>query len=97
MVRQVAELQQFILIPMSQQMGEPVSEATQAGSQFGQLIESRDPSRTVITIWTYPDSFGQFRDVKRWLFERGFACAARPLPHGQPISGSPRGSRSAAQ
>ncbi len=97
MVRQVAELQQFILIPMSQQMGETIPDAIKPNSQFSQLVESFNPSRTVITVWTYPDSFGQFRDIKRWLFKRGFACAARPLPHGQPISGSPRGSRSAAQ
>jgi multidrug efflux pump subunit AcrA (membrane-fusion protein) len=96
-VRQIAELKQFILVPMSEQMGEPVADALELGSQFRQLIETMRPGATVITVWTYPDSFGDFRELKKWLFDRGFATAARPLPDGQPISGSPTGSRSAAQ
>ncbi|MCP4189585.1 MAG: hypothetical protein GY768_03035 [Planctomycetaceae bacterium] len=96
-VRQVAELKEFVLVPMSSRLGEPADEALLPDSQFAQLIESFNSSRTVITVWTYPDSFGKFRELKRWLYERGFACAARPLPADQPISGSPRGSRSAAQ
>ena len=67
------------------------------GSQFRQLVETMRPGATVITVWTYPDSFGDFRELKKWLFDRGFATAARPLPEDQPISGSPTGSRSAAQ
>ncbi len=96
-VRQVAELKQFILVPMSENMGEPVADALQPGSQFRQLVETMRPGATVITVWTYPDSFGLFRDLKKWLFDRGFATAARPLPDGQPITGSPSGSRSASQ
>lgn len=96
-VRQIAELKEFILVPMSDRLGEPVDDALAPNSQFTQLVESFNPRRTVVTVWTYPDSFGKFRDLKRWLYDRGFACAARPLPADQPISGSPRGSRSAAQ
>jgi hypothetical protein len=96
-VRQIAELKKFVLVPMSDDLGEPFPAALEPGSQFRQLVETMRPGSTVITIWTYPDSFGDFRDLKKWLFDRGFATAARPLPDDQPISGSPAGSRSAAQ
>jgi hypothetical protein len=96
-VRQMAELEQFVLIPISDEMGETVDQALRGGSQFTQLLETLRPGATVITVWTYPDSFHEFRQIKKWLFDRGFSTAARPLPDGQPISGSPQGSRSAAQ
>ena len=96
-VRQMAELAKFTLIPISDELGEPFDEALREGSQFRQVIASLRPEATVVTVWTYPDSYGQFRNLKSWLFDRSFATAARPLPDGQPISGSPAGSRSAAQ
>lgn len=95
--RQLAELKQFVLVPMSDELGETVDLALQDDSQFQQLLETMRPGATVITVWTYPDSFADFRRVKRWLFDRGFSTAARPLPEDQPITGSPQGSRSAAQ
>jgi hypothetical protein len=97
MVREIAELKQFVLVPVSDTLGEPVDEALSEGSQFRQMLESMRPGATVVTVWTYPDSFGDYRTLKRWLFDRGYSCAARPLPADQPISGSPDGSRSAAQ
>ena len=72
-------------------------EALKEGSQFRQVLATLRPKQTVVTVWTYPDSFGDFRVLKSWLFDRGYASAARPLPFDQPISGSPEGSRSSAQ
>jgi hypothetical protein len=46
---------------------------------------------------TYPESFGDFRTLKKALFDLGYTTAARPLPPGILIGGSPNGSRSAAQ
>lgn len=60
-------------------------------------LAGRDPSTTTVTVWVYPDSFAEFRKIKEHLYARGIATAARPLPAGTPISGGPRGSRSAAQ
>jgi hypothetical protein len=96
-VRQVAELERFVLVPLSDNLGEDLNTALTPNSQFRQQLAAYRPGETVITVWTYPDSYQQFGRLKRWLFERGFATAARPLPDGQPISGSPNGSRSAAQ
>ena len=91
------EFDQFILVPVSDDLGEPLAEALQEGSQFHTLLKAKDPQQTTITVWTYPDSFATFRELKLWLFQRGFLTASRPLPADQPIGGSPRGSRSAAQ
>ncbi|MCA9167948.1 MAG: hypothetical protein KDB23_09785, partial [Planctomycetales bacterium] len=96
-VRQLAELDQFVLLPLSEEIGETIAEALADNSQFRQLLETLRPGATVVTVWTYPDSYAEFRQVKKWLFQRGFASAARPLPEDQPITGSPNGSRSAAQ
>jgi hypothetical protein len=97
LVRQVAELKQFELVPLADDLGEPLAEALESGSQFRQSLDTFKPGATIVTVWTYPDSYAEFRELKRWLYDRGFACAARPLPAGQLISGSPQGSRSAAQ
>lgn len=96
-VREIAELEKFVLLSMNDDLGEPLGEALKNGSQFRQLVDTMPGNTTVVTVWTYPDSFGEFRELKAWLYERGFATAARPLPFGQPITGSPNGSRSSAQ
>ena len=96
-VREMAELDKFILLSVSDDLGEPLDDALRDDSQFRQMLSTMRPQGTVVTVWTYPDSFAEFRRLKAWLYERGFATAARPLPMGQPIMGSPNGSRSSAQ
>jgi len=92
-----AQLQRWTLIPVSSQLGEPVDEALAEGSEFRQAVAKLRPGRETITIWTYQDSFGSFRRIRKALYEAGFSVAARPLPLGVPISGSPEGSKSAAE
>ena len=96
-VQQRVELEKFVLIPETELAGEPVDAALQPGSDFRSRIDGIHPGRTTITVWTYPDSFHRYRDIKQALFKQGLLTAARPLPEGIPISGSPEGSRSAAQ
>lgn len=91
------ELKNFTLEPETEEHGFPVDEALQPGSRFRDIVASLDPSRTTITIWTYPDSYGDFRKVRDDLYEIGFTTAARPLPEDYPIGGSPQGSRSSSQ
>jgi hypothetical protein len=38
-----------------------------------------------------------YRTLREQLYQRGYSVAGRPLPEGQPIAGSPFGSKSAAQ
>lgn len=91
------ELERFVLVPVRDDLGEPVAQAFQPGSACQDILSQYDPNRTTVTVWVYPDSFGQFRALKEELYKRGFLTAGRPLPAGHPIGGSPDGSRSAAQ
>jgi hypothetical protein len=91
------ELEQVYLIDTEPNLGQPVDEAFLAGSEFRSRLASMKPQSTTITIWVYPDSFDDFRALKAELFKLGFLTAARPMPFGEPIAGSPSGSRSSAE
>jgi len=78
-------------------LGEPIDAALAEGSLFRRRLAQLNPERTTITVWIYPESFEDFRRLKKDLFHLGFTTAARPLPEGMYIGGSPDGSRSAAQ
>jgi hypothetical protein len=93
----VVQLDRWELLPMADDLGQPVEQALMPGSELHRALAETRPGRTTITVWTYPDSFGAFRRLKRALFDAGFATAARPLPEGIRIGGSPRGSKSVAQ
>jgi hypothetical protein len=92
-----AELRRWTLVPVDDELGEPIEEALAADSQFRRAIARYRPSQTAITLWVYDDSFEAFRRVRADLYEQGFQIAARPLPAGTPIGGSPGGTRSALQ
>lgn len=86
------------LEPETPVLGEPIEQAVQPSSQLmSGLARLGVGKRPTVTVWTYPDSFNEFRELKRALFEAGFSVAGRPLPAGKPIGGSPRGTKSAAQ
>lgn len=90
-------LDRFHLHPISDDLGDPVGVALRDGSQMRDVLAANRPQTTTITIWVYPDSFQFFHDLKDALYEMGYLTAARPMPPGQPIGGSPQGTRSAAQ
>ncbi|MCE5303303.1 MAG: hypothetical protein LLF97_09380 [Planctomycetaceae bacterium] len=90
-------LRRWVLVPVSDEQGEPVRLALQEGSDFRRTLVKILPGRTAVTIWVYPDGFEAFRQIRKELYRLGYAIAARPLPPGTPISGSPDGSKSAAQ
>lgn len=92
-----AALDQFVLVPVRDDLGEPVEEALAANSNFRGLLTQYNPKQYTVTIWVYPDSFQHFRKVRDTLLQAGFVTAGRPMPDGHPIGGSPEGSRSAAQ
>lgn len=91
------ELERFELDTTADNQGEPLAEALSPTGRLRLEMASRKSSETVVTIWVYPDSFDEFRQLKTSLFEEGFLSAARPLPEGIRIGASPHGSRSAAQ
>ena len=96
-VQRRVELEKFELTPISPALGETVTMALQRGSDFLGVINQQDEDRGTITIWVYPDSFGQFREIRGYLHKRGYTCASRPLPAGHPIGGSPDGTRTVSQ
>ena len=90
------ELVKWEIVPLSEQ-GEKVSEAITSPSLFWSNLAGHPSLSSTITIWTYPDSFDDFRSLKSELYNKGYAVAARPLPESAFISGSPQGTISAAQ
>lgn len=91
------ELEQVYLVDVEPNLGQPINEALQSGSELFARLSTMKPQSTTVTIWVYPDSFDDFRALKAELFQRGFLTAARPMPAGDPIAGSPTGSRSSAE
>lgn len=82
--------------PEETMRGEPEDVALSQGSRFYQALVSAGQD-TTLTFWVYPDSYQLYRKIQAFAHEQGFPIAARPLPHGVPISGSPNGTRSASQ
>lgn len=85
------------VVPVQSRLGEPADEALRDGSNFRRVLAQHSPQDTTVTIWTYPDSFSEYRTLNEELHRLGYATAGRPLPEGFPIGGSPHGSKSAAQ
>ncbi|HLA86318.1 MAG TPA: hypothetical protein VJL29_16145 [Thermoguttaceae bacterium] len=93
----IVRLEQFQLLPVSTQMGEPLDVALSYGSEFREALSRHRPGRSTVTAWVYPDSFDAYRRLRKELYQLGYTMAGRPLPEGELIGGSPGGSRSAAQ
>ncbi len=75
---------------------ETAETALSSGSRYQTILRASDPG-AALTFWVYPDSFSEVRQLQAAAHRAGFRVAARPLPIGIPISGSPDGSRSQAQ
>lgn len=94
----LVELERFVLLPTGQNPGEPLHEAlANPHSELLSRLNELGPRKATLTVWTYPDSFEEFRQLKAEMYKRGYLTAARPLPNGMPIGGSPDGSRSSAE
>lgn len=89
-------LTSFQLEPDPDILEETLEQALTRGSRFDLAIQTADPGST-FTLWVYPDSFQLYRQLQNRLHELGITVAARPLPKGIPIAGSPDGSASAGQ
>ncbi|MFM7036955.1 MAG: hypothetical protein ACKO2L_04465 [Planctomycetaceae bacterium] len=75
---------------------ETVEAAVQPGARFREQLETCPPD-AVVTLWVYEDSFAGFPLIRELAHSLSLRIAARPLPPGSPIIGSPNGSRSTAQ
>ncbi len=97
-VRQIGmRVIRWTVIPIASQLGEAVDEALAPTSAFRSALTGHQPDKTTVTLWVYPDSFEVFRLLRKELHQLGFGVAARPLPEGVMIAGSPQGSKSEAE
>ncbi|MDB5352292.1 MAG: hypothetical protein JWN86_3539 [Planctomycetota bacterium] len=85
------------IVPEHDLRGETFTTALGAASNFSRAIHRLNPARDVVTLWIYPDGFPLYRQLRETLHAQGFLVAARPLPAGMTIKGSPSGSASSAQ
>jgi hypothetical protein len=88
---------EFQVVPVGMQDGETIEKAMQPNSQLHRVLAMHSPHDTSVTMWTYPDSFATYGQLKEELHRLGFATAGRPLPPGVLIGGSDRGTKSSAQ
>jgi hypothetical protein len=93
----IVRLARWDLLPVASDLGEPAEDARREGSELERALARNQPRNTVVTLWTYADSFALMRRIRPRLYELGYLVAVRPLPDGVPIGGSPFGSKSAAQ
>lgn len=84
------------LVPEQSSVEEIVEAAVQPGGRLREQLETCPPD-TVVTLWVYEDSFDVFSPIRELAHSLSLRVAARPLPAGSPIVGSPNGSRSTAQ
>lgn len=84
------------VVPQDTLVAETLEEALHANSRFQQCLRLADRDAT-LTFWVYPDSFAAYRAMQELAHQKGFMVAARPLPLGVPIAGSPKGSQSVGQ
>jgi hypothetical protein len=84
------------LLPEPDLTGETPEQALRRGSKFSMAVKSA-PDNAALTFWVYPDSFHAYRILQAACQAEGFIVAARPLPDGIRIAGSPEGTRSAGQ
>ena len=85
------------VIPGANNRGEPYENTRSNSSNYARAIHRLIPGRDTITMWIYPDGFALYRKLRDDLHTQGFLVAARPLPDGTAIRGSPVGSLSAGQ
>jgi hypothetical protein len=85
------------IVPEASLRGETYEVALMPASEFARATNRLQPGKTTVTFWVYPDGFALYRKLRDRLHDRGFLVAARPLPEGIPIRGSPNGSFSASQ
>ena len=90
------EVTRWTVVPSDTYTPETVSDALRSGSRFRQVVEAADTGAT-LTVWLYADEFPYFHDLREFAHRLDLRVAARPLPDGANISGSPGGSKSSAQ
>lgn len=91
------DLRGWEVVPEFEGRGETFEASRTPVSEYTRAINRISPLKGSVTFWIYSDSFPLFRKLRDDLQARGYLVAARPLPDGMAIRGSPSGSLSAGQ
>ncbi|MDO5552302.1 MAG: hypothetical protein Q4G68_00945 [Planctomycetia bacterium] len=81
-------------VPVREDIGELFADAIADNSRFQQKLSLYLRDSSTITLFVYPDSFDLLRNLKKFLIERGYTIALRPMPMDQYITVSPYGTAS---
>ena len=98
-VRSIIMLERCEMVPVGEDkmLGETLEQALASNSAFNTCLLGCRQNEYSVTVWVYPDSFGEFQKIKNYLFCSGYRTAARPMDFGQAITASPHGTKSANQ
>ncbi|MCL2624445.1 MAG: hypothetical protein FWD31_12355 [Planctomycetaceae bacterium] len=98
-VRSVVMLERCEMVPVGddRMLGETLEQALTPNSVFRTCLLGCRQNEYSVTVWVYPDSFGEYQKIKNYLYRSGYRTAARPMDFGQPITASPHGTKSANQ
>ena len=98
-VRSVAIFERGEMVPVGddKMLGETLEQALSPNSVFNTCLLGCRQNEYSVTVWVYPDSFGEFQKIKNYLYRSGYRTAARPMDFGQPIIASRLGTKSANQ
>ena len=88
---------QGVFLPTTDDIGQAIEQALLPDSPFMKAMRSRRSNTMTVTAWTYGDSYGALRSLKKAMWEAGIPLAVRPLDVGQPIIFSTLGTHSVAE
>lgn len=97
MDQRVAFLHGAVFQPIVEPIGQPIDEVLRGASEIDSELAGRDPARTSVLVWVYPDSYRALRQLKEYLYSKGYATAVRPRETHEPIGISAAGTDSHAQ
>lgn len=86
-----------IFQPVSEPCGQPIAQVITGRSEIDAELAGRDPNRTSVLVWVYPDSYRALRTLKEYLYSKGYATAVRPRETHEPIGISVSGTESHVQ
>ena len=86
-----------IFQPVNEPIGQSINLVLAGKSDVETELAGRNPNSTSVLVWVYPDSYRALRQLKEYLYEKGYATAVRPRDAHEPIGISVMGTESNAQ
>jgi len=86
-----------IFQPVSEPIGQPIDKVIAGQSEIESELAGRNPNSTSVMVWVYPDSYRSLRQLKEYLYAKGYATAVRPRETHEPIGISVLGTDSNVQ